>query len=555
MSEIKFDDPTIEAIAFPVLTDAQIAALRPLGKELKLKAGTMVWEPGQENLCVFIVVSGEMEIIEPRTKKEIAVHMAGHFSGDIDVISGRRSLFAAQAKTDLDLIEVSGDEVKSLVGKDPELGEIFLRAFLLRRRILQASSELGLLVVGSRFDRETMRIREFLARCRFPVIWQDIESDIDAAQILKDFHVKPHETPIVVLSTGKVLRRPSNADLGCALGILKPIDNEVIYDVVIVGAGPAGLAAGVYGASEGLRTLVVDSEAPGGQAGSSSRIENYFGFPEGISGQTLTDHGVVQAERFGAQFLNPVNVISLTCADAGLHELEIERMGKIATKCVILATGAQYQALDVENFEDYEGRGIYYAATNIEREVCATQNVAVVGAGNSAGQAAVFMAETSPRVLLIVRGDNLRKSMSSYLADRIDELEAAGRVIVMLNSAVCQLSGENTLEKVSVRNKATGEACEEQIGGMFVMIGALPRTEWLRGNSKVKLDSKGFVLTGIEAAEGKCWKQSRAPFFLESTCPGVFAVGDARRGSIKRVASAVGEGSMAIALVHQYLAL
>lgn len=543
-------------VAFPNLTEAQIDALMAFGSCVKIPAGDCVWEVGQSEPCMNIIMEGEMVVIDPRTEAEIARHTKGSFSGDIDVITGRPAVVSAYAKSDLHLISVSGQQVRTIVGQLPEIGNMLLKAFLMRRALLQQSGKVGILVVGSRYDGDSLRIREFLQRSRLPMTWQDVETNPDALLTLKEFQVcEENETPVVVLPNGTMLRKPTIADIGRELGIVNPVAEGDIFDVVIIGAGPSGLAAAVYGASEGLKTILLDSEAPGGQAGTSSRIENYMGFPYGISGQDLANGAVVQAERFGARLMAPAVAQSLTCADAGLHTLEVEGVGKITTRCVILSTGARYRSLDVDRFSEFEGKGIYFAATAMERTECGSQEVAVVGAGNSAGQAVMFLAETASHVYLVVRGDDLRKSMSSYLALRMEALEAAGRLTICLNASICQLEGENRLTQVTIRDAVTGKARTKPIEAIFCMIGAAPCTEWLVGKSKVQLDEKGFILTGNDLTTRNLWDRPRPPFPLETSCPGVFAVGDVRSGSVKRVASAVGEGSMAIALMHQYLAL
>lgn len=540
--------------AFPMLSNEFIQALSEFGEPKRFQAGDVIWAAGTPNMCMNVVVSGRLDILDPHTRKVIASHEPGGFSGDIDVLNGRPVVVTGEAGTDLEVFQLQGDCVRSIVGEYPGLGEIILRAFLMRRALLQANGSVGVLVVGSRYSPDSLRIREFLFRSRYPMHWEDLESSPDARLLLDQFDVCEKDTPVVVIPSGDVLRRPTNVDLATALGVLRPVEDAIV-DVVIVGSGPAGLAAAVYGASEGLTTIVVDEEAPGGQAGTSSRIENYMGFPLGISGQDLADGAVAQAEKFGARLLAPAVTRSLTCGDAGMHEMEIEGVGKIVTRCVVLATGARYRELGCEGQEEFAGRGVFYAATNVERVLCGESNVAVVGAGNSAGQAAVFMAENAKHVFLVVRGDDLRKSMSSYLAIRIEGLQRDGKLTIMLNSEICSLRGDNELEEVTIRDMKSGQARDEKVAGVFVMIGAVPRTDWLKDNSKVALDEKGFVLTGNDLVTRNIWKASRAPFFLETSCPGVFAVGDARSGSIKRVASAVGEGSMAIALAHQYLAL
>lgn len=543
-----------QEIAFPVLTKAQIEALQPYGSCSRIPAGQPVWEVGAPDACMHVVMSGELEIIDPVSQRTIAVHNVGSFSGDVDVITGRPTLVAGIAKTDLGLISIPGEHVRTIVGQLPELGDIILRALMLRRNMLQQSGKLGILVVGSRYNAETTRIREFLHRSRYPVTWDDVESSASAQKFLDELGICVEDTPVVVIPRGDVLRRPSVEALGEALGIRTEI-HDVTADVVIIGAGPAGLAAAVYGASEGLKTILVDAEAPGGQAGTSSRIENYMGFPLGISGQELADGAIVQAEKFGAQLIAPARVSKLSCADAGYHSVEIDGVGTVLSRCVVLATGANYSRLEVDRFSEFENRGIYFAATNVERLLCAQSEVAVVGAGNSAGQAAVYMTETCKHVYLVVRGDDLRKSMSSYLANRIETLAKSGKLSILLNSSVCQLEGDQSLTSVTIRDATTGVARKEPIEAIFVMIGASPCTDWLKDNSKVALDAKGFVLAGSAVVSAGQWKLSRPPFPLETSCPGVFVVGDVRSGSVKRVASAVGEGSMAIALAHQYMAL
>ncbi len=540
--------------AFPTLSDEQIEALQAYGRQVSYPKGAAVWKAGDADVCMFVVVRGGIQVVDGRTQRPIVHHGERNFSGDIDVITGRPSMVSAIADENSELLVMQGDCVRRIVGEQPGLGEMILRAFLMRRAMMQQGGLTGVLVVGSRYSAETLHLREFLARSRVPMIWQDVESDPDARLTLEEFGVCEADTPLVVLPQGDVLKSPTPGELATALGVLRPLDGETV-DVVVVGAGPAGLAAAVYGASEGLRTLVVDAEGPGGQAGTSSRIENYMGFPLGISGQELADGATAQAEKFGARFVTPATTLSLTCADAGLHEVTIEGMGKIATRCVVLASGARYRKLGVEREEAYEGRGIYYACTNVERVLCGSAPVAIVGAGNSAGQAAVFMASGNGHVFLIVRGDDLRKSMSSYLAVRIEGLAKEGRLTLALESEICSLRGDHSLTGVTLRNGRTGEARDEPIEAIFVMIGAIPRTDWLRNGSKVELDEKGFVLTGNDLVTRELWRvPGRSPYFLETSCPGVFAVGDARSGSVKRVASAVGEGSMAIALAHQYLA-
>lgn len=536
--------------AFPQLSAGEIDLLRPFGTQAKVPKGEYVFRAGDSDLCMFLVLKGEMTILDGRTKTFVATHKEGSFSGDVDVLSGRRVLVDGLAASDLDLLKIPADCVRSIVGEHPALGEKIMKAFLMRRTLLMEFSKVGPLVIGSRYSPDTLRIREFLSRNHIPYTWEDLETKPDVNEFLKQFNVTEEQTPIVLLANcGEVCKSPSNAKLAKALGITRPIEGKA-YDLVVVGAGPAGLAAAVYGASEGLSTLVVDSNSPGGQAGTSSRIENYMGFPYGVTGQILADGALIQAERFGAQMMAAATVLDITCGEAGGHSVKIEGQGEVPCKCVILAPGASYRKLDIEETPKYEGKGIYYSATNVERVVCGDSNVAVVGGGNSAGQAAVFLSDSVAHVYLIVRGDELRKTMSSYLARRI---ESSQKITLMLNSEICELRGEDHLEEALIVNRKTGASEVQKISGLFVMIGAVPHTKWLP--DKILRDSKGFIQTGPGLVDSGVWKERRAPLFLETSCPGVFAAGDARCESVKRVASAVGEGSMAVAFVHQYLAL
>ncbi len=535
------------AIAFPILAKGHIDSLRPFGSLANFKQGQDVWVAGTPNMCMFVILKGRMEIYDGRSGTSIAYHDEGEFSGDIDILTGRPAIVSARAGTDLELLQVPAECVRAIVDEEPSLGEILLGGFLQRRAILQTKANVGPLVVGSRFSPDTLRIREFLVRNRYPYTWEDLEMNPETTEMFNHFKVTEDDTPVVVLPNGKIVRKPTNMELSEALGLSRPVESK-IYDLVIIGAGPAGLAAGVYGASEGLSTIVVDSAGPGGQAGTSSRIENYMGFPLGLSGQDLADRAVAQAEKFGAQLLVPATVTDVTCNSFGGHEVIIEGRDPITSHCVILAPGASYRKLDADNNDEYEGRGIFYSATNVERILCSDSPVAVVGAGNSAGQAAVFMAEHAEHVFVVVRGDDLRKTMSSYLAKRIEQ---SPKMSVHLNSEICKLHGSEHLEKIVIVNKKDGSSRLEEVSGVFVMIGAVPHTDWLP--EQIARDKRGFILTGQQLVQEGIWKLDRPPYFLETSCPGVFAVGDARSNSVKRVASAVGEGSMSVAFVHQFL--
>ena len=541
------NDPQL-AVAFPKLTESQVQALEPYGKRKQIRKGESVWSAGTVNLCMYVVVRGDLNILEPRSSKQITTHTAGSFSGDVDILSGRASLVNAEAGTDLEVLEIPADCVRTIVSERPEIGEIILRAYLMRRALLIETGKGALVVVGSRFCPDTLRIREFLVRNLYPIYWEDLESNPETMKALDEFHIDFDDTPFVILPSGDVLRTPTNTELAEALGIKRPADSK-IYDLVIVGAGPAGLAAAVYGASEGLSTLVLDAVGPGGQAGNSSKIENYMGFPLGLTGQELADGALVQAEKFGAQFIVPADVKSITCRPIGGHIIEIENDEKIECKTVILASGAHYRKLDCTGGRDFDGRGVYYSATFLEQVMCGKNRVAVVGGGNSAGQAAIYMSESADHVFLIVRGEDLGDSMSSYLARRIERSE---KITLLLRSEIDEVHGEGQIKQITILDKGTGARRTEDIVALFVMIGAVPHTDWLPGT--IARDEKGFVITGPELVERGIWSQDRSPMFLETSCPGVFAAGDARSSSVKRVASAVGEGAMAVALIHQYLA-
>ena len=538
-------DPRLR-VAFPRLTKGQIEALAEYGKKQNYAAGEEVWRAGVVDLCMYVVVRGELNIVDPRTGAVIVTHGAGSFTGDIDVLSGRSVLLSGIAKTEVEVLQVPADCVRSIVGERPEIGQMILSAFLARRAMIMENTGAGILVIGSRYSADTLHIREFLSRNLYPVVWEDLESDRNTSQMLKEFEINEDETPVVVLPSGDVLRSPSLDQLGEALGVKRQVEAK-LYDLVIIGAGPAGLAAAVYGASEGLSTLVLDSSAPGGQAGTSSLIENYMGFPLGVTGQQLADGAVIQAEKFGAVFMVPVKVKNIICRSAGVHAISFDGQ-TVECRSVILAPGAHYRKLDIPDCDRLDGRGVYYEATHVERMMCADNAVAVVGGGNSAGQAAVFLSENAARVFLVVRGKDLRETMSSYLARRIEQ---SSKIELMLDSEVCELFGSDCVEAISICNLSSGQKRRESVAGLFVMIGAVPQTDWLP--SAIARDERGYILTGPDAISEVDWTLRRNHFFLETSCPGIFAAGDARANSVKRVASAVGEGAMAVTFVHQHL--
>ena len=549
---INTPDPQTEA--FPVLTPAQIDRLRPYGNIRSVRAAKVLFEPGKSGMSCFVVLSGKLDIAVSGLSGEqvFVTYGPGQFSGEVVLISGARALSRGRVAEPGEFLEIGADELRTLIAKDAELSDIFMRAFLLRR-VAMVSGGLGnVAVLGSQHSSNTLRLREFLTRNGHPYRYVDLDSDEGSQELLDRFDIKLEDIPVVICGGKTVLRNPTNQRLAECLGFTGQIDEHRIYDVAIVGAGPAGLAAAVYAASEGLDALMIESEYPGGQAGASSKIENYVGFPMGISGQELAGRAVVQAEKFGAQMMVGQKVVKIRC-DQRPYQLTLENGDGIDARSVVIATGAQYNKPNVENLERFEGQGIYYAATAMEAQLCTGEEVVVIGGGNSAGQAAVFLAETVRKVYMLVRGKELSETMSRYLIQRI--VENPG-IELQLQTEIVELAGDSRLNRVTWLDRATGEESVNKIGHVFVMAGAWPRTDWLRGC--LALDQQGFILTGrdldpiLDSAPLK-WPLSRPPQMLETSLPAVFAVGDIRSGNVKRVASAVGEGSISIHLVHRAL--
>jgi thioredoxin reductase (NADPH) len=539
---------------FPQLTAAQIDRILTIGRRRDVRAGEVLFDVGDQNTRFFVVLSGAIEIVRPLGDREepVIVHHQGEFTGEINMLSARRSLVRARAASDGTVIAVDREDLRTLVQRDSELSELLMRAFILRRVALMAQDMHDLVLLGSRHSGTTQQIREFLSRNGHPFTYQDVETDPSVQTLLDRFHIGVGEVPVIVCRGGHVLKNPSIEALSSALGLSAELDASEVREVVIVGAGPAGLAAAVYGASEGLDVLVIESTAPGGQAGTSSRIENYLGFPTGISGMALSGRALSQAEKFGAEVAIGRTVVRLDC-DSRPYRLYLSDGQVIRTRSIIIATGAKYRKLDLPSLERFEGAGVYYCATFLESQLCAGEEVAIVGGANSAGQAAVFLATTTKRVHMLVRAPSLAQSMSRYLIQRI---ENTSNIDVRARTQIESLEGKQSLERMCWRHLETGERETRDIRNLFLMTGADPNTTWLE--DCLVLDDKRFVKTGAdllpEDLAGAHWPLPRRPYLMETSIPGVFCVGDARSTSVKRVASAVGEGSICVQLVHRALA-
>jgi thioredoxin reductase (NADPH) len=524
--------------AYPRLTNDQVAMLSRFGTRGRVPKDEALFRAGDPECDFFVILAGTVAVVQPTEgePRVIAVHGPGRFLGDLSLLTGQRLYLTALAQEDVEVLAVPVPRLAEAVVEDPALGDLVMRAFLVRRS-LHAGTGAGFRVIGSRYSGDSRRIREFVSRNRIPHRWIDLEEDHEAENILRTMGVSPDEIPVVIWKGEHILRNPSNTELASLIG-LHVAPARGAYDLVVVGAGPAGLAAAVYGASEGLSSLVLDAVATGGQAVTSSQIENYLGFPAGISGAELADRAVVQARRFGATFTVPGEALSLRDAD-GYHVVGLSDGEDVTAHAVILATGVQYRRLDVPGIDRLEGSSVYYAATESEAQLCGGDPVSVVGGGNSAGQAALFLARRSSAVHVVIRHHDLHRDMSRYLADRV---ERTPRIRVWRDCEVCRLEGDVALESVVVRELESGREHVVDSSALFVLVGSKPRTAWLE--ERIELDEHGYVLTGVT---------SRCGSLFETGTPGVFAVGDVRSGSVKRVASAVGEGAMAVRLVHEFL--
>jgi thioredoxin reductase (NADPH) len=514
----------------------------------------VLFAEGDRDFCFFVVVDGAVEIVEHSrgTPFTVAVHGPGEFTGDVDMLTGRAALVTARMQQDGAVLTLDAAELRRAVAELPEFGETVVKAFLMRRTLLLGQGFRGIKIIGSRFSPDAHRLRDFATRNAVPFTWIDLEADEQADTLLRQLGVAAAQTPIVIGRDGRWASNPSLADFAHCAGLEAALEPDHVYDLTIVGAGPAGLAAAVYAASEGLDVLTIEALAAGGQAGTSARIENYLGFPAGISGAELTRNALLQAQRFGAR-ITVASTVRALGIDGGDRVLTLDDGTRLRTRCVLVASGVEYRKLDVPGRAEFEGAGVYYAATEMEARLCRDEEAVVVGAGNSAGQAIVYLARYARRVHVVLRGTDLGASMSRYLVDRVEHMD---NVTIHRGAVVAECEGDGHLRAVRVRT-ADGGCRRFETSSLFLFIGADPNTAWLRGC--VDLDRKGFVLTGTglaaAVAEHERWRAvGRGPFLLETSLPGVFAAGDVRSGSTKRVASAVGEGAMAVSFVHTHIA-
>jgi thioredoxin reductase (NADPH) len=555
-------DPPLMAVAvtlsrpdrvFPTLTPEQVGRIATHGRRRATTRGEVLVEVGDKAAPVFVVISGELQAVRPTDRGETLIvrHRAGQFSGEANMITGRRALGRVRVSDSGEVIQFDREQLLALIQTDAELSEILMRAFILRRLELIAHDLGDVVVIGSPHSPGTLRVKEFLTRNGHPFHYVDLDRDREAQDLLDRFQVEVADIPVVISRGDAVMRNPTNSQIADCLGLNEDIDQSRVSDLVIVGAGPAGLAAAVYGASEGLDVLVLESNVPGGQAGSSSRIENYLGFPTGISGLDLTSRAYAQALKFGAHVMIAKGVTRLAC-DGQRYTVEIDGGSRIQSRAVIIATGAEYRKPALANLATFEGAGVYYGATSMEAQLCVGEDVLIVGAGNSAGQAAVFLASTARQVQMLVRGPSLAETMSRYLIRRIEENPA---IVLRTSTQLVALEGDGKLARVQWRDDLTGDIETHDIKHVFLMTGAVPNTGWLDGC--LALDDKGFVKTGPDLSSDDLtnakWPLARSPYLLETSRPRIFAVGDVRGGNVKRVASAVGEGSIAVAFVHQVL--
>lgn len=545
-----------EAQLFPVLSDSQLKEVCRFGSKESYEKGGYLFRVGDRQTQFHVVLSGNIEIVRrgaDDTQEVIASHGRGCFSGEVSTLTGRAVLVDGRATEDTDVIAVDHEGLKELVATQSQLSDIIMRSFILRRMRMIENGFSGITLVGSRLSRDTLRLREFLTRNGQPHTFLDVESNTDVAELLDRIDIPVEETPIVITLDGKPLRNPSIQEVAGSIGLDPNLDADTVYDVAVVGAGPAGLAAAVYAASEGLKVIVTEPLAPGGQAGTSSKIENYLGFPTGISGQALAGRAFSQAQKFGAEIAVPRTVTDICCGNP-LHQVNLDSGETLSARSVVVASGARYRKLPLDNLAQFEGTGVYYGATHVESQLCKNEEIVIVGGGNSAGQAAVFLSGHAKHVYIMVRSESLASSMSRYLIRRIEDSD---KITLLTKTQITALDGDSHLERVTWHNSGADKSETHDVRHVFVFIGASPNSCW--SDERINRDDAGFIRTGTDIPADELdvagWTLERQPFLLETSCPGIFAVGDVRSGSVKRVASAVGEGSVVVQFIHKHLAL
>ena len=548
MTQQLIDRQTNQA-AFPKLNESQMSELSKFARHQTFGAGETLIESGEKDVNFYIVKSGTLKVLDRSSGEDKIISYVGakEFIGDLTTFKGNPANCSFVVTEDCEVDAITPEKLKQVLGQKSSLSDLILQTFIARSRVLQESDFAGLKVIGASECRDTFRIRDFLDKNHLLFSWINLDRDRDIEELLNRFEISEPDLPVVVSGSQWILKNPTNEKLAVELGLKEPIENKV-YDLAVIGAGPGGLAAAVYGSSEGLDTIILEKETLGGQAGCSSKIENYTGFPLGLSGKELASRANIQAQKFGSQVCLTSEVVDIKPNDSG-YLLELNNGEAVKTKSAVIATGVTYRKLPVEGIEEYDGKGIYYSATKVEAQMCESSTVIIVGGGNSAGQAAVFLSEFAEKVLLLIRGEDLAQKMSHYLLQRVEKI---ANVEVMTHTEVTGVKGDGVLTNAEITNNQTDEKQEIEVCAIFIFIGAKPHTDWLP--ERIETDEKSFIKTGLGVKDSSYWQESRQPYFLETSSRAIFAAGDVRCNSIKRVASAVGEGSMAVKFIHQVIA-